>query len=195
MSRPLLARVRANLGVAGQLRCITSWPVKRYATTMRFHVDACQPRQPQSKGKVERRVLDHRVGCDPYGRVFASLEDLQAWTDAGLEDRAGRRRCPATGTLVPEAWELERALLTPLPEILPAPFDVSVNRPVHGDGLVSFEGRQYSVPFRHIGKQIEVRGLVDKVQVLVGATVIATHPRRTERRLLIDDTHYEGEPP
>lgn len=27
---------------------------RRYAVLMRFHVDACAPREPQAKGKVER---------------------------------------------------------------------------------------------------------------------------------------------
>ena len=38
---------------------------RRYAATMHFHVDACPPRQPQGKGKVERRVRDQRFAIDP----------------------------------------------------------------------------------------------------------------------------------
>ena len=38
---------------------------RRYATVLRFHVDACAPRQPQAKGKVERRVRDQRRGDRP----------------------------------------------------------------------------------------------------------------------------------
>ena len=34
---------------------------RRYAALMKLHVDACAPRQPQRKGKVERRVRDHRA--------------------------------------------------------------------------------------------------------------------------------------
>jgi len=40
-------------------------------------------------------------------------------TDARLEDRAHRLRCPLTGTPIADAWEQERKLLTPLPETLP----------------------------------------------------------------------------
>src|SRR5215212_8116700 len=83
---------------------------------MRFHVDACAPRQPQAKGKVERRVRDQRQALDSRGQVFADLAALQAWTDRRLEELAGERRCPASGTSVAEAWARERALLTPLPE-------------------------------------------------------------------------------
>ena len=111
----------------------------------------------------------------------------------GLEERAGRLRCPATGTSVAEAWEQERRLLTPLPETLPEPFDIVVRRPVGIDCLVSFEGRQYSVPFRFVGQDVEVRGLAGHVQILKNAEVIAMHPRRTERLIVCDDAHFDGD--
>jgi transposase len=175
-----------------------SWGVvnptyRRYATHLKFHVDACQPRQPQAKGKVERGIRDQRAALDPYGEVFDSLEALQAWTDAGLEARADRLRCPATGTSVAEAWETERALLTPLPETLPEPFDIVVRRAVGVDCLVAFEGRQYSVPFRFARQEVEVRGVAGHVQVLKDCAVIAEHPRGGAALIVTNDAHYEGE--
>jgi len=119
---------------------------RRYAGLMKFHVDACAPRQPQRKGKVERRVRDQRAAIDPYGRTFRDLAELQAWTDARVAARAAERRCPATATTVAEAWAEERRLLTPVPETAPEPFDLVAARRVGRDGLVAFEGRQYSVP-------------------------------------------------
>jgi hypothetical protein len=165
---------------------------RRYAALMRFHVDACAPRQPRAKGKVERRVRDHRQAATPYGRSFADLAELQAWTDGRIAARAAERRCPATGTSVAEAWARERPLLTPLPETAPEPFDVVVARTVGRDGLVAFEGRQYSVPFHLAGETVEVRGVAGAVQVLKACRVVALHPRGTERRLLVDQRHYDG---
>ena len=92
-----------------------------------------------------------------------------------------------------EAWEAEKRLLTPLPDPLPVPFDVAVSRKVGIDGLVSFEGRQYSVPFHLIGKTVEVRGIAGAVQVLKSCEIVAQHPRGTDARLLIDQAHYDGE--
>ena len=166
---------------------------RRYAVQMRFHVDACQPRHPQGKGKVERGVRDQREALDPHGQVFDSLEDLQTWTDAGLAERAMHLRCPATGTSVAQAWERERRLLTPLPETLPESFDVVVRRPVGMDCMVSFEGRQYSVPFRFVKQEVEVRGLSGRVQMLKDNAVIAVHARGTDALILRDEAHYEGE--
>ena len=166
---------------------------RRYAVQMRFHVDACQPRHPQGKGKVERSVRDQREAFDLSGLVFDSLAALQAWTDVRLEERAMRLRCPATGVSVAEAWEQERRLLTPLPETLPEPFDIVVRRPVGVDCMVSFEGRRYSVPFRFVNPEGEVRGLSGRVQMLKDCQVIAEHLRATDALLLNNQTHDEGE--
>lgn len=76
--------------------------------------------------------------------------------------------------------------------ILPQPFDAVATRTVSDDCLVSFEGRQYSVPFAWVGQSVELRGGAGTVQILGGARVIAEHPRHTQRRLVIDPEHYEG---
>jgi Mu transposase, C-terminal domain len=92
-----------------------------------------------------------------------------------------------------EAWTAERRVLAPVPA-LPEPFDVVVTRPVGADCLVSFEARQYSVPFRYCGRRVEVRGCAGRVQILADTTIIAEHPRHTAHRLVLNPTHYEGEP-
>ena len=71
-----------------------------YARTMGFHVDACEVRCPEQKGKTERRVGDwKRPGR--RGRHFDGLAGLQAWTDALTGPPARERRiCPATGLSV-----------------------------------------------------------------------------------------------
>ncbi len=97
-----------------------------------------------------------------------------------------------TGSSVAEAWERERALLTPLPETLPEPFDVVRDCRVGEDCLVNFEGRQYSVPFPFVQLVVEVRGLANHVQCLKGCQEVARHPRGTAARLVVDDAHYEG---
>ena len=165
---------------------------RRYATMLRFHIDACPPRQPQCKGKVERRVRDQRLALDPRARAWADLAALQDWTDERLEALARERQCPATGTSVAEAWTSERELLTRLPETLPEPFDLVATRRVGIDALVSFEGRQYSVPFRLVGERVEVHGCAGRVQIVKDCAVVAVHPRGTTARLIIDQAHYDG---
>lgn len=165
---------------------------RRYALSVRFHIDVCPPRAPEAKGKVERRIRDQRLHADPRRQAWDSLQALQEWTDARMRQSAERRRCPSTGTSVLEAWRAELELLTPVPP-LPEPFDVVVHRRVGNDCLVQFEGRSYSVPFAWMGQQVEVRGLAGWVQMLAGGGEIARHPRCTDCRILIDPSHYEGE--
>lgn len=171
----------------------TTHPVyERYAQTLRFHIDACPPRSPEAKGKVERRIRDGRLGCSPYRRHWDSLEALQAHTDARRIEILAKRTCPATGTDVLSAWERERIHLSPLPEPLPEPFDIAVTRRVASDCTVAFEGRTYSVPFALVGQAVEVRGCARHVQILAGAAIVAAHPRGTPERIVLDPTHFEG---
>lgn len=165
---------------------------RRYAQLMRFHVDACPPRTPRNKGKVERSVRTQRWGADPSRYAWRDLEELQAWSDEEAERSARRRRCPATGTTVTEAWNEERRMLTPLPEPVWEPFDLVQTRQVTLDGLVSFEGRQYNVPFRYVLTWVEVRGCARTVQVVADAAIVAVHPRHTAERLVINPVYYDG---
>jgi len=165
---------------------------RRYALLMSFHVDACAPRQPQAKGKVERQVRAQRASADPSRQCWRDLGELQAWSDEQAERAARRRRCPVTGDTVWDTWQVERRLLTPLPETMPEPFDLALTRTVGIDGLVSFEGRQYSVPFAHVGQRVEVRGCAASVQILTANAIVAVHPRHGAERLVIDPAHYDG---
>ncbi|HEX5108301.1 MAG TPA: IS21 family transposase [Vicinamibacterales bacterium] len=165
---------------------------RRFAQTLRFHVDACPPRTPEAKGKVERGIRTSR-GSDPRRRHWNSLAELQQETDREDERRAASRLCPATGKSVRDTWLEERRLLTPLPEILPEPFDVVVTRRVGIDCMVSFESRQYSVPFAYVGQMVEIRGCHATVQVLADCKILASHPRHTDARLVIDEKHFDGE--
>lgn len=180
---------------------------RTFANALKFHADACPPRQIQAKGKIESSVRDQCRGIDPDARSFTSIEDLQAWTDEKIDARAHNRRCPATGTTVAEAWKVEKRQLTPLPDPLPIRFDVADSRKVGIDRLVSFEGeedrktiqwtvfptQEYSVPITLIGESVEVRGIAEAVLVLKSCEVAAEHLCGTDARLLIDQSHFDGE--
>lgn len=88
---------------------------RRYAVTVRFQIDPCPPRSPNYKGKVERRIRDHRLRADPSRYDWRDPAELQAFSDERLAEDALRRHCPATGTRVVEAWEAERPWVSPHP--------------------------------------------------------------------------------
>jgi transposase len=165
---------------------------RSYARALGFHSDACLPRCPEDKGKVENKVGVLKRRLRLQGQTFDGLAGLQLWTDAELASWDQRRLCPATGLTVEASWQAEQARLRPLPAVLPVPFDVAVTRTVQRDCTVSFEGRVYSVPFVLCGRAVEVRGGAEVVQVCHGGRVVAEHPRHSRQRLLLDPAHYDG---
>ena len=160
---------------------------------MGFHLDACELRTPEQKGKTERRVGDCK-GLDVQGRHFDGLTGLQSWTHADRVDCATKRICPATGLSVAASCEAEKPFLRPLPELLPEPFDLVKTVPVYKDCAIHFEGRTYLVPFSCVGREVEVRGCSGLVQILdpQTAAVLISYPRHTQERILIDPVCYEG---
>jgi transposase len=173
-------------------------PVYRsYARQMRFHVDAHEPRRPEQKGKVERRVGVLR-GLGFERKRFSTFSELQTWTDAQIERVEGRRTCPATGKTVEESWRNELPFMGALPPALPEPFDLVKSCFTGRTATVSFEGRVYGVPFRHAMKTLEIRGCADTVRIVsrTDGETIAIYPRRTEERILLweqKDDIREGE--
>jgi len=165
---------------------------RRYARAVRFHIDACAPRSPQAKGKVERGIRTERQWRELQRRDWESWEELQSWTDARMWEDAERRICPATGTTVMKAWDEEKPALGPVP-LLPEPFDVAVMRRVAPDCTVPLDGRRYSVPFEFLDRRVEVRGCARVVQVCAEGGVIAEHPRHGRERIVINPRHFEGE--
>jgi transposase len=163
-----------------------------FARDLGFYVDPCPVRHPRAKGKVERGVRTTR-GSDLREAARLGLPALQAWLDAQSAARDRRRICPVTGQSVWATWEAERALLRPLPRAVPDLFDTVVERPVQRDCLVCFESRQYSVPYAHCGSTVQVRGLVDTVEIrsLESGAVIKRWPRHTAAKLLVDPTDYD----
>lgn len=164
-----------------------------FGRTCGFEIDPCRAAKGSDKGKVERSVRTLRQ-CfgDLFREDWPSLEVLQV----ALDERAGalmdRLTCPITGTSVREVFEAERLVLQPLPR-LEEPFDVVISRRVQRDCLISFEGRRYSVPFRWVGRHVEVLGTHAHVVVRAGGEEVARHPRHTRARLVIDPAHFEGE--
>jgi len=165
-----------------------------YARTMGFHVDPHEVRQPQQKGKVERRVSAVKQRLD-LNREFDSLGALQSYTDEQLDRDAATRKCPVTGTSVADAWQAERELLRPLPATLSEPFDLIRTCVVYKDCTIRFEGRTYTVPFQYARGSVEVRGCSGFIQIVdrKDGQVVRQYPRNTEERLLIDPTCYEGD--
>jgi transposase len=165
---------------------------KSYARQLGFHVDACLPRCPEDKGKVESKVGQLKRRLRVGGQRFEGLGALQSYSDAELDRWAEQRLCPVTGETVQQSFTAEQRLLRPLPALLPLAYDVALTRRVQKDCTVHFEGRVYSVPFVLSGLVVEVHGCAEVVQVWHDGQVVAEHPRHSRQRLLLEPAHYEG---
>lgn len=139
-----------------------------------LHVDYCAPAKGWEKGSVETGVKYVR---GLFFRPMASapdLDSLNAALLAALDADLDRRRVgPGTAR---EALEAERAHLRPLPRHLPAPCRVV---PVVADkfGHVRVDGVRYSVPAEHVRREMLVRLYPERVEAVLGGTVVAEHQR------------------
>lgn len=196
---PLWVRIdnlKTGVGSGAGATAVLNRAYQSFARELGFEVDPCRARKGSDKGKVERSV---RIFREHFGDLFAGdwpdLTPLQAALDERAATLRVQLKCPVTGTRVEEALRAERAHLQPLPR-MGEPFDVIVSRQVSLDCLVSFEGRRYSVPFRWVGRRVEVLGTAHQVLIRAGGAggqEIARHARRTEALLVLDPAHYEGE--
>jgi transposase len=163
-----------------------------YAKQMEFTPDPHRVNTPRDKGKAERRVDDVKVLQVTDSDRFEDTEDLQETGTMRVVDRSKKLTCPVTGKSVYESWHLEKPYLKPLPLSLPEPFDVQVLREVGRDCLVAFEGRRYSVPYQWAKRTVQVRGCAANVEIWGEGKRLCVFPRKTDCRLLVDQSHYEA---
>ena len=134
-----------------------------FATHYGFKPWACRPRRPQTKGKVERPFyyVETNLLC---GRDFRNLEHLNEVTAWWLAERADVRVHSETGQRPVDRHAEEVPQLLPLPA---QPYDLAqvVYRHVSAEGLLAWQGQQYSVPWRLIGRLLAVRITADEVIV------------------------------
>ena len=120
-----------------------------------FKLRLCKPRRAKTKGKVESDVPYVR-GRLLRGHSFTDYEQANREWEAWNEEIARKRVHGTHGEVVAARAERDRAALGPLPAI---PYLVvsRTQRKVARDGLISFEGRRYTVPGARIGETVELR--------------------------------------
>ncbi len=128
----------------------------RFATHYGFRPDFCEGADPESKGLVENLV--GYVKSDLMVPQELSVDDLAAANAAGVAWCAEVNAQVHTETCAVPAERLvtEAELFAPLPS-LRARIGKLVVRKVDRLSCVRFGSARYSVPTRHIGRQVEVR--------------------------------------
>lgn len=152
-----------------------------------FRIDACPPHDPQKKGIVESGVKYLKGNFLPL-KSFRDLTDLNGQAKRWTMEEAGVRRHGTTGEAPLARFELERALLLPLPAIAP---DLGVwsQATLHRDCHVQFERAFYSAPWRLIGQRLWLKASDGMVTIYDAFRVVAAHGRAMrpgERRTVRD---------
>ena len=159
-----------------------------YAFDPRFCLPAHGNEKPDAEGTV--KAVQRRFAT-PVPRVagFDELNDLfrrlcLAERERTVESMSGPFR-------IGDRFAEELAVAGGLPQ---RPFDACIEHPavaVDKYQTVTFDRNQYSVPRDYAFQIVVVKGYVDRVVIVAGGQVVASHPRHYERcPPVLDPLHY-----
>lgn len=162
-------------------------PVAVFAGTLATKVVLLPPRDPQSKGIVERRNGFFETSFMP-GRHFESPADFNAQFTKWLTTANARtvRTLKARPT---DLLAADKESMLPLP---PAVLHLGWRNHVRlgRDYYVRVDTNDYSVDPRAIGARVDVAADLNLVRVRRGSQLVAEHPRRWARGMTVTDpTH------
>jgi len=166
----------------------------RFATHNGFRPDFCQGADPESKGLVENLV--------GYAKSDLMIPEELSVADLATTNAKAVAWCAEVNAAVhseicavpEERLAKERELLATLPS-LRARIGRLVIRKVDRLSCVRFGSARYSVPTRHIGRQVEVRVLNGVLQVVLLGEVLAEHCVVSPGEASVNDDHYGGARP
>jgi transposase len=148
-----------------------------FAERFHFNFTAHELDDPDRKGRVEApmKFIEDNFYA---GRSFADFDDANrqavAWCDK--VNATFNRRWHASRR---ELFRTEQPRLQPLPIWIPPVYELH-QRTVDTDGLINLHRVRYSVPYRLIGRELEVRELKDSVEIYDGPRQVAAHRRVLE---------------
>ncbi len=157
-----------------------------------FDTDFCNVASGWEKGVVEKNVQDsrRRIWQDAGRCRFGSFLELNLWLLDRCRALWQEIRHPEYAVLsVAEMLDHERPHLMPMP----APFDGYVES-VHkasSTSLVAVARNRYSVPCEFAGQRVSARLYPERIDIVQGETVIASHLRLANHsQIRYDWQHY-----
>ena len=138
-------------------------------------VDPCRSEKPRDKPVVERMVPYVR---DSFwsGRHFGSFEEILRGAAVWCMEVAGVRQHRTLRARPLDVFELERKAMLPLPS---SRFEVVSwqGAKVHRDLHINCQGALYSVPWRLVGRTVQVRLGENTVEIFDGEELVKVHVR------------------
>lgn len=142
-----------------------------FAADMGFVPKVCRVRRPQTKGKVERLVHYVKDNFLP-GRKFRDVDDLNLQARHWCQ-KADSKVHGTTGKIPLDELRIEKLL--PLPGKAVMDKYRWETRKVTKDGLISFDGAKYGIPWQYSGRELRVRVCADTFEAYDGEVRIAHH--------------------
>ncbi len=109
------------------------------------------------------------------GRTFCDWDDANAQAREWC-DKVNAKYSPKLHASRRELFATERLALKPLPDFVPEVY-VLHHRLVDAEGYVGVRRNRYSVPYKLIGRQMEVRESKERIDVYDGPRTVASHRR------------------
>ena len=135
-------------------------------------------RKPNDKAKVESAVLhvERKILAALRDHTFFSIEEANEAIAEKLEGMNNEPFQKLEGSRTSWFLELEKPALKPLP---PKRYEFRQwkKATVHMDYHVEFEKHLYSVPFKLVGKSVEILATQTMVEVFYQGMLVATHKR------------------
>ena len=191
-ARVVIDNLRAAVTKADRYDPIFSRTFAEYAQWRGFVIDAALPRHATGKPHVERNVQYLRESFF-RGENFVDLAHVQREAIRWCRETAGQRIHGTTRRRPLAVFEdEEKAALRSLarPRFDPPSWATCK---VHGDHHVQFQKAIYSVPTRHVGKRVWVRGDAKLVRIFVDGECVKTHERMREGGRSTDYRDYPPE--
>ena len=155
--------------------------------TLATRVYVCLPRDPESKGLIERANGYLETSFLP-GRAFASPADFNAQL-AGWLAVVNTRTRRALGCAPADRITADRAAMLPLPPVAPATGWRSSAR-LARDHYIRLDSNDYSVHPAVIGRRIEITAGLDRVRVACDGRLVADHERVWAKHQTISDPEH-----
>jgi transposase len=159
-------------------------PTAVFAGSLATTIKLLRPRDPESKGIVERRNGFFETSFIP-GRVFASPQDFNDQFASWLVT-ANARVVRTVKARPVDLVEVDKAAMLPLP---PAVLHLGWRNHVRlgRDYYVRVDTSDYSVHPSAIGGRVDVTADLEKVRVRHGGRLVAEHDRRWARGMTVTD--------
>lgn len=158
--------------------------VAAFMGTLATRLVLLPPRDPESKGVVERRNGWFETSFMP-GRDFASPADFNEQFTDWLAT-ANSRVVRTLGARPTDRLEADRAAMLALPPVPPVVGWRSQVR-LGRDYYVRIASNDYSVDPTAIGRMVDARADLDRVRVRLDGRLVAEHPRLWARGVTVTD--------